>query len=105
MASTPTFQSLTRPLLVAGGERVPAALVCGAGLLTGMVGYFSFDLTRPLRPAPLIIWGCTAFLMTAGLGVLRKMAKRDPLMFGVVQRYYAFRKFYCARTPVGKGRR
>jgi type IV secretory pathway TrbD component len=41
-----------------------------------------------------------------GLPVIRSMAKRDPLMFEVGQRYYAFRRFYSARTAVPfKGRR
>jgi type IV secretory pathway TrbD component len=100
MAGTPTFRSLTQPLLVAGGERVPAALVCGGALLAGVVAWFSFDLTNPLRPGPLCVAGVALFLMTAGLGFLRVMAKRDPLMFEVAQRYYAFKKFYPARTAV-----
>lgn len=106
MAGTPTFRSLTQPLLVAGGERVPAVLVCGGALLSGVVAWFSFDLTQPLRPGPLCVAGVSALLMTAGLGFLRIMAKRDPLMFAVAQRYYAFQKFYPARTAVPfKGRR
>ena len=100
MAGTPTFKSLTQPLLVAGAERVLAALVCGGALLSGVVAWFSFDLTQPLRPGPLFIASVTAFLMMVGLPVIRSMAKRDPLMFEVAQRYYGFRRFYSARSPV-----
>ena len=78
---------------------MPAALIFGGALLAGVVGWFSFDLTNPLRPGPLCVAGVAAFLMTIGLDFLRRVAERDPLMFEVAQRYYAFgKKFYPART-------
>lgn len=91
MASTPTFRSLTQPLLVAGGERVPAVLVIGGTLLSGVVAWFSWSITAALA---------AVFLLTVGMGFLRTMAKRDPLMFEVAQRFYSFEKYYPARTPV-----
>jgi len=90
MASTPTFRSLTQPLLVAGGERVPAVLVIGGAMLTGVTAWFSWSITAA---------AACVLIATAGLGFLRTMAKRDPLMFGVAQRYYGLKKFYPARTP------
>lgn len=97
MSGTPTFRSLTEPLLVAGGERVPTALVVGGALLSGVVAWFSWSILAA---------ACCIFLLTAGIGFLRTMAKRDPLMFETAQRFYAFKKYYPARTPVHtKGRR
>jgi type IV secretory pathway TrbD component len=93
MASTPTFRSLTQPLLVAGGERVPAVLIVGGTLLTGVVAWFSWSVTCA---------AAAAFLLTVGMGFLRAMAKRDPLMFEIAQRFYGFQKHYPARTPAGK---
>ncbi|MGD0107253.1 MAG: VirB3 family type IV secretion system protein [Rhodopila sp.] len=91
MASTPTFRSLTQPLLVAGGERAPMALVVGGALLSGVVAWFAWSITAACA--------CT-FLLTAGMTFLRSMAKRDPLMFEVAQRFYGFKKYYPARTSV-----
>lgn len=88
---TPTFRSLTQPLLVAGGERIPVALTSGGGLVCGVVAWFSWSI--------IALVACV-FLFTAGLGFLRIMAKRDPQMFDVAQRYYGYAKFYPARTSV-----
>jgi type IV secretory pathway TrbD component len=93
MASTPTFRSLTQPLLVAGGERVPAVLIVGGAMLSGVVAWFSWSIMGA---------AAAVFLLTVGLGFLRSMAKRDPLMFEIAQRFYGFRKHYPARTPAGK---
>jgi type IV secretory pathway TrbD component len=91
MASTPTFRSLSQPLLVAGGERVPAALIAGGALLAGIVAWFSWSLLAALA---------SAFLATAGIAFIRAMAKRDPMMFEVAQRFYGFQKYYPARASV-----
>jgi type IV secretory pathway TrbD component len=96
MAGTPTFRSVTQPLLVAGGERVPAALVFGGALLCGVIAWFSWSIMAAVA---------SLFLGTAGMGFLRSMAKRDPHMFEVAQRFYGFKKFYPARAPLPRGRR
>jgi type IV secretory pathway TrbD component len=90
MASTPTFQSLTRPLLVAGGERVPMAIVGLFVLLPACGAWFGWSL---------VALATAAFMATAGVGFLRFMAKRDPQMFEIAGRFYAFRRFYPARAP------
>jgi type IV secretory pathway TrbD component len=92
MASTPTFKSLTRPLLVAGGERVPMALVALFVLLPACGAWFGRSLAA---------LATAVFMATVGVGFLRFMAKRDPQMFEVAGRFYSFReRFYPARAPV-----
>jgi type IV secretory pathway TrbD component len=97
MASTPTFPSLTRPLLVAGGERVPMAIVALFVLLPACGAWFGWSLAA---------LAAAVFMATVGVAFLRFMAKRDPRMFEIVGRFYSFRRYYPARAPVPrKGRR
>lgn len=91
MRHTPTFQSLSRPILVAGGERAPIAVICGLGLLCAVPAWFDWNLYAAAS---------AVFLFLAGLPALRHLAKRDPQMIEVAQRYYAFQRHYPARTPV-----
>lgn len=91
MTATPTFKCLTRPLLVGGGERVPAAIVALFTLLPACGAWFGRNI-----PAALV----AVFMATVGFGFLRFMAKRDPQMFEVAGRFYSFKNFYPARAPV-----
>lgn len=81
--------SLTRPLLVGGAERTPAAFVCAVGAGFCALGW---QLHSPIA-------GVTGFIvLTVGMGTLRMIAKQDPMMFKVYPRYLKYKPFYPARA-------
>ncbi len=87
-------RSLTRPLLVNGGERVPMlilGLTCVALIFVG--------LKLATVALAIVLW-------FAGSAVLKRLAKTDPYMFGIYRRHiqYGGRKLSRA-TPWGTVRR
>lgn len=91
MQPRPTFPSLARPIMVAGGERKPMAVVFGAALICGVTAWFGWNLLA----------GVTAIvLVTIAVPTLRTFAKRDPQMFEIAQGFFFYRPYYPARTPV-----
>jgi type IV secretory pathway TrbD component len=89
--STPTFRSLTAPLLTGGGERTPMVLNNGLAAVLFITAYYTWNLIA-LAACLAVFLGGTAFL--------RRMANRDPMMVAVSTRFIAYRKYYPARTPV-----
>jgi type IV secretory pathway TrbD component len=85
----PLYQSLTRPLQVAGAERTYGILVIGGTCLLGVLGWYFRSITCAVA----------AFLFySAGMLFLRRCAKKDPHMIEAAQRFYAYKRFYSART-------
>lgn len=83
------YQSLTRPLQVAGTERTYGILVIGATALLGVLGWYFHSITCAV----------TAFLIySGGMLFLRRAAKKDPHMIEAAQRFYGYKKFYPARS-------
>lgn len=89
--STPTFSSVTQPIQLAGGERGPVVLTIGFGAMLGVTAWFTWN------PIPAV--GCL-FTLGYGLYFWRSLAKRDPLMVQVAMRYWSYRRFYPAKSPV-----
>jgi type IV secretion system protein VirB3 len=95
LQSTAIHRSLTRPVLLAGGER---KLVMMVGILT-LASIFGTGLS------PMGI-GLAIFLVVFGMGALRAFAKRDPQMSEVVQRYNLYQSVYPGRShPVAPEQR
>ena len=87
--STPIFRSLTRDILFVGGERVPAGLVVGAGILMGVMAWEFWSVLCLIM---------SVLLLTVGVATLRAIAKRDPKMFAVYQRYLGYHSYYPAHS-------
>jgi type IV secretory pathway TrbD component len=89
LTPAPIYQSLTRPLQVAGAERTYAILVIGGTSLLGVLGWYFHS----------IVCGVSAFLLySGGMLFLRRAAKIDPHMIEAAQRFYGYQKFYPARS-------
>jgi type IV secretion system protein VirB3 len=82
-------QSLTREILISGGEREPAGVVIGAGL-------FFLAAAWQFVSLPSLVLG--VLILTTGLYAVRSIAKRDPRMFQVYRRYLSYRSAYPARS-------
>lgn len=81
--------SLVRPLLVGGAERTPAGIVCAAGAAFCALGWQLHSWVA----------ACVGiFVLSVGMGLLRRIAKLDPLMFQVYPRQMRYRAFYPARA-------
>ena len=89
---TPTFQCLSKPILLAGCERTPAILVVGASLLCAVLAWFSWSL---------LALSSACVLGLAGLPLLQSLAKRDPMMVEIALRYFSYQRHYGA-YPVRK---
>ena len=89
---TPVFRSMTRPDLMAGGER---PLVMGLAFLGGFIVLGSgFSLVGVASAMVLVV---------GGMWGLRRMAKADPQMSKVFSRYNTYRPYYRAhRTAFAK---
>lgn len=85
----PIYQSLTRPLQVAGAERNYAIMVIGATALLGVLGWYFHS--SPCAIAAFLIY-------TSGMIFLRRASKKDPHMIEIAQRFYGYKKFYPARS-------
>jgi type IV secretory pathway TrbD component len=95
---TPTFQCLSKPILMAGCERTPAILVVGGSLLCLVLAWFSWSLLA-------LSAGCV--LGFVGLSLLQSLAKRDPMMVEIAFRYVSYQRHYGAYTvrkeaPIGQ---
>jgi type IV secretory pathway TrbD component len=89
---TPTFQCLSKPILLGGCERTPAILVVGAALLCAVLAWFSWSL---------LALSAACVLGLAGLPLLQSLAKRDPMMVEIALRYFSYQRHYGA-YPVRK---
>lgn len=87
----PIYQSLTRPLQVAGAERTYAILTIGMTSLLGVMGWYFHSI--PCAVAAAVFY-------PAGMLFLRRIGKKDPHGIEVAKRFYAYKKFYPARTKV-----
>ena len=96
LTPAPIYQSLTRPLQVAGAERTYAILVIGTTALLGVLGWYFHS----------IVCAVAAFLVyLCGMLFLRRAAKKDPHAIEAAQRFYAYRRFYPARSAPSQVRR
>jgi type IV secretion system protein VirB3 len=82
-------QSLTRDILISGGEREPAGVVIGTGMFFLAAAWQFVSL-----PGLLV----SAFTLSTGLYAVRSLARRDPRTFRVYQRYLHYRAYYPARS-------
>lgn len=88
-------QSLVRDNLLMGGERVPVLLAAGIAALPMATGR-----------VPVMIVGLAVWL--GAVWGLRRLAKFDPQLSGVITRHFNFQKFYpaqplfCARSAPTK---
>lgn len=90
----PIYQSLTRPLQVAGTERTYGIVVIGLTSLLGVLGWYFHS----------IACGVSAVLLyAAGMTFLRRAAKKDPHAIEAAQRFYAYKRFYPARSAPPRG--
>lgn len=89
LTPAPIYQSLTRPLQVAGVERTYGILVIGGTCLLGVLGWYFRSISCAIAAVA---------LYTSGMLFLRRVAKRDPHMITAAQRFYAYRRFYPARS-------
>ena len=82
-------QALIRPPDVGGGEREPMGVVIGGGLLM---------LALAWQFLSLLCLAIGLVLLTAGVYLVRRIHKRDPLMVAVYRRFLGYRAFYPARS-------
>lgn len=80
-------RALTRPALIAGCERTP---LIALGMICCVM---AITMSLYLILASLGI----AFI---GIGILRRMAKKDPIMVTIYLRHIKFRKFYLAKPSI-----
>ncbi len=85
----PIYQSLTRPLQVAGAERTYAILVIGTTALLGVLGWYFHAIPAAIA---------AVLVLTVGMPFLRRLAKKDPHLIEAAQRFYAYKRSYPART-------
>ncbi len=86
--STPVFQSLTRPILLLGGERENIILLACLSLSLCTVGRDFISLILAV-----LIW-------TIGIIASKWMAKTDPWATKVFLRSLLYRDFYGARERI-----
>ena len=89
LTPAPVYQSLTRPLQVSGAERTYAIMVIGGTMLLGVLGWYFHSITCAVS---------AALLYSAGMLFLRRLAKKDPHLIEAAQRFYAYKRFYPARS-------
>ncbi len=83
----PIHQSLVRPKLVLGAERMPAvmcAALCALPAATGQFRYVALGIA---------VWVGLLF-------VLRRAAKFDPILSDVFSRYVNYRPFHSAQPSI-----
>jgi type IV secretory pathway TrbD component len=91
LESAPYYQSLTRPLQVAGVERTYGILVIGGTCLLGVLGWYFHSI---------LCAGSAFLLYSGGMLFLRNCAKKDPYMVTVAQRFYGYKGYYPARASL-----
>jgi type IV secretory pathway TrbD component len=90
---TPLYRALYRPNLLLGGEREPvliAAILCGGVALSAL---------------NLVAIGIGFAVWATAIGLLRLMAKADPLMSRIYLRQLGYRPYYPARSRPFRGAR
>lgn len=80
-------RALTRPALIAGCERTP---LIALGMVCTIMG-----ITTNLY----LMIGAIC-LCVVGIGVLRRMAKHDPIMIKIYLRHIKFKKFYMSKPTI-----
>ena len=96
LTPAPIYQSLTRPLQVAGAERTYGILVIGTTALLGVLGWYFHSITCAVTAV--LVYSC-------GMLFLRRAAKKDPHAIEAAQRFYAYKRFYPARSAPPQVRR
>lgn len=88
----PIHASLTRPVLMAGGERMPTIILITL-VLSIMVGAIPGGIVTMD-----FLFACLAggFLWVIGINILRSLAKADPQMIALYLRHIKYRSFYPA---------
>jgi len=82
-------QSLVRPQMVLGAERELALLAIMITAFIGYCAYLSFNL---------ILAVIAVFTYVFSIGVLRRMFKTDPLMFGNYRKHIRYKSHYKAHS-------
>lgn len=82
-------QSLVRPQMVLGAERELALLAIMIAAFIAYCAYLSFSL---------ILFFVAIFIYVFSIGVLRRMFKADPLMFGNYRRHIRYKSHYKAHS-------
>ena len=82
-------QAPVRPPDVGGGEREPMGVVIGGGLMM---------LALAWQFLSVLCLAIGLVLLTAGVYLVRRIHRRDPLMVAVYRRFLAYRAFYPARS-------
>lgn len=82
-------QSLTKPMLLLGGERT---LVIFSGMVSGYLGYLLV-----MRYSIFLGVVVGAGLWLGLIGLLQRMARADPQMWDVLKRAKKYKAFYPAR--------
>lgn len=80
-------RALTRPTLILGCERKP---LIALGMLCAVVA-----MTMTLKMIMTAI-----FLFITGVAVLRRIAKKDPILMSIYLRHIKFRKFYMSKPHI-----
>ena len=80
-------RALTRPALIAGCERKPL-------IALGMI-----CTVMAITMNPYMIVGAIRFI-AVGIGILRRMAKNDPIMIRIYLRHIKFKKFYMSKPSI-----
>lgn len=94
--TTPIHQSLVRPVLLAGAERIVTIIWVG----------FCACIVATAIPAGIVSvrFGISALLTVAawkiGMKFFRNMARADPQMFGIYWRHLNYRSFYPAQEKL-----
>ena len=86
--STPVFQSLTRPILMFGGERENIIIIV---FIAGTVWFAGKDW---------FALGLTALVWVIGLFISRVVAKQDPYQTKVFLKSSRYETFYGAREKL-----
>lgn len=95
MRATPTFKSLTLPVLTGGAERVPMVLTGGVCASLAVGAWFTWSLVSA---------ALSLAIMLCVWPLLRRMATKDPMMVTVCTRFIAYKRYYPARTPASPWR-
>lgn len=87
---TPVHRALTRPDLVFGCERGPLVFLFATAFT------FVIILQKPLTAAMGVL------LVAGGIPVLRYFARRDPQMYRVYLRHFAYQSEYHVHPSLGR---
>lgn len=87
MRGVKVARALTRPALVAGCERIPLIAL----------GMFCTMMAITMSLYLIIIAVCLGFV---GMGILRRMAKSDPIMITLYLRHIKFKKKYMSKPSI-----